>query len=413
MLLVFLIILSGAFSGSEIALTSLSRAKVRAIKEDKKFASSAIVKLKNKPEKLLITVLIGNNLVNILTTVMATVWGMRTFGSHAIGIVTGALTFIILVFGEITPKTLAQKFAEPFARIMAYPLLCLTYILLPIVWFFEKYIHGLMHALKAQHPIRSMSEEELLAMVDISTEEGVIEEVEQEMIENVLEFTDTTAEEVMTITKDIEAMEIATSIEDAVKFFLEHSHSRIPVYKDDLNNIIGIIRVHEILLILHDPQKKVKNLAEVKYSPLVVVPKTKSISKLFREFQRRRKHMAIVVDERGQTVGLVTLEDILEEIVGDIVDEQDRETKMVRMIDKNTWEAEGEATIEEINETLNLELDYPEHQTIGLLILEELQRFPNQGEKIPYENLILQVKDMSKKKIEKVAITKLSKDEED
>ena len=175
-LLIFLIILSGVFSGAEIALTTLSPAKVRAIKDDGKFASKAIVKLKKKPQNLLVTILIGNNVVNILTTVIATLWGVRVFGSNEVGIITGVLTFIILVFGEITPKTLAQKFAEPFSRILAYPLLWLTRLLWPIVWIFEKYISGLMKALKLEKSFHSLSEEELLAMVDISTEEGVIEE---------------------------------------------------------------------------------------------------------------------------------------------------------------------------------------------------------------------------------------------
>ena len=403
MLLIVLILLSGVFSGAEIALTSLSPAKVRMMKEDGKITSKAIVKLKNSPQKLLIAILIGNNLVNILATVIATVWGMKFFGSNAIGYVTGILTFVVLVFGEIVPKTFAQKYSKSFSKFIALPLLWLTYLLFPVIWIFEKFIHLLMFLLKAQNPILSTSEEELLAMVDIGTEEGVFEEEEQELIENLLEFGDTSVEEIMTVEKDMEILPVETSIKEAAKFFIEHTHSRIPVYKGDIDNIVGTINVHDILKLLHE-NNEIKTLADINHPNFITVPKTKSIKELFNEFNVRRKHIAIVVDELGQTIGLVTLEDILEEIVGDITDEQDLEEKTVRKLDNTTWEADGDATIEEINEELDIELDYPEHQTISLLILEKLKRFPTQGEKINYENLELQVNEMGKNIIEKVVI---------
>lgn len=405
-LLIFLILLSGAFSGAEIALTSLSPAKVNTLKEDHRFGAKAIYKLKQVPERFLITVLIGNNLLNTLVTVLATVWGTQTFKGGALGIVTGALTLIILIFAEITPKTFAQKHSVMVARLTAYPILGIMYVLFPIVWLLEKFIHSLMKVLKAKNPITSMSEEEILAMVDIGTQEGVIEEHEQELIENVLDFTETTAEEVMTIEADIEALNVDTTIKDAAHFFTTHSHSRIPIYKDNMDNILGIITVHDILKIIH-ANDGAKTLKEVKYSLPIVIPKTKSISKLFQEFQKRRQHIAIVVDERGHTVGLVTMEDILEEIVGDIVDEQDKEEDKIKKIGKNEWLAEADITIEEVNDALDIELEYPEHQTLSLLILEEVQGFPSLGEKIEYQGIAIQVKEMSKKKIEKVLITKL------
>lgn len=406
-LLFILIIISGAFSGAEIALTSLSPAKIKTMKHDHRVGARAVYKLKQNPESLLITILIGNNLVNILTTVIATIWGIRVFGSNALGIVTGVLTFIILVFGEITPKTYAQKHADGFARMMANPLLWLTYILYPIIWLLEKLIHGLMWLMKAKSPIKTMSEEELLAMVDIGTKEGVIEEHEQELIENVLEFTDTMVEEIMTIKPEIDSLGINTPVRDAAIFFTTHSHSRIPIYRNNLDNIVGILTVHDILKITHSEDHRIENLSDFRYAHPIVVPKTKAIAKLFREFQKRRQHIAIVVDERGHTIGLVTMEDILEEIVGDIVDESDREEAHITQIGKNEWVASGNATIEEVNEIIGIELNYPEHQTVSLLILEKLQGFPNLGEKIEYESLEFQVKKMSKKKIEEVLITKL------
>lgn len=407
-LLVLLIALSGAFSGAEIALTSLSPAKVQTLKGDKRFGGKAVFRLKQKPEQLLITILIGNNLVNILATVVATLWGVKVFGNNAVGIVTGALTFFILVFGEIMPKTIAQKYADGFSRIMANPLLWLTYIMSPVIWILNLLIHGLMKTLKAKNPMQTLSEEEILAMVDIGTQEGVIEEHEQELIANVLEFTDTYVEEIMTVESDIETIEVSSTIAEAAHFFTEHSHSRFPVYKEDINNIVGIVTVHDVLKLTlsHIPQVA-KSLTDLHFTKPIVVPKTKAISALFKEFQRRHQHMAIVVDERGKTIGIVTLEDILEEIVGDIMDEHDHEESQITAIGKSEWEASGEATIEEINEALDVELNYPEHQTISLLILEKLERFPKKGEKVQHENLLIQIKEMHPKKIEKVLITKL------
>lgn len=406
-LLVLLIVVSGAFSGAEIALTSLSPAKVKTLKEDNRFGAKAVYKLKQSPESLLITILIGNNLVNIMATVVATFWGIRVFGDNALGIITGALTLAILIFGEIAPKTYAQKHAMGFARVMAKPLLFLTYFLYPFIWLLEKFIQALMRLMNAESPIKTMSEAEILAMVDIGTKEGVIEEHEQELIENVLEFTDTTVEEIMTIKSNIDSLSIDTTVKDAAHFFTTHSHSRIPVFKGNLDNVVGILTVHDILKITHNEDMPTKELDHIKYIHPIVVPKTKSISKLFREFQKRRQHIAIVVDERGHTIGLVTMEDILEEIVGDIVDESDREESNVTAIGKNEWTATGDATIEEINDALGIELDYPEHQTVSLLILEKLQGFPRLGERIEYDIIELQVKKMGRKKIEEILITKL------
>lgn len=407
-IIIVLVALSAAFSAAEIALTTLSPARVQTLKEESRFGSRAVFKLKKNPQNMLIAILICNNLVNISATAIATVWGIRTFGNHIVGIVTGAMTFVILFFGEITPKTIAQKYAVNVACLLSYPLLWLSYLLYPVIFVFNICIHGLMKLFNAKNPIRTMTEEELLAMVDIGTKEGVIEEHEQEFIENVLEFTDTTAEEIMTLDKDAEAMDALITVEEAAHKFVDFSHTRIPVFKKDMNNIIGIITVHDILRLLHREEKG-KMLGELHYQKTIVVPKTKSISKLFREFQKRRQHMAIIVDEHGDTVGLVTLEDILEEIVGDIADEEDITETAVRKIGKNQWEADGDATIEEINEALKTEMAYPEHKTVSLMILEKIQRFPRKGEKIIFENIQMQITEMGKNRIEKVCITKLPK----
>jgi CBS domain containing-hemolysin-like protein len=187
---------------------------------------------------------------------------------------------------------------------------------------------------------------------------------------------------------------------------MEHSHSRIPVYKEDLDHIIGIITVHDILR-LTNKTKSVSELGDLHYQDFIVVPKTKSINKLFLEFKKRRQHIAIVVDEHGRTVGLVTLEDILEEIVGEIADEQDKEVTRITPIGKNEWEVSGETTIEELNGAIDMEIDFPVHKTVSLLILEILQGFPRLGERIDFQGVSLQVKSMGKNRIDKVIVSKI------
>jgi len=407
--IIILLILSASFSASEMALTSLSRAKVRTLEEEKNPTSKAIVKLKKKPHNLIITILVGNNLVNVLISVIATVWAVSYFGDNTIGYITGILTFIILFFGEIVPKTFAQKYAEAFSRFFSIPLLWLTYLLFPIIWFFEQLIHGLMLIFKVTHPMKSTSEEELLAMVNIGTEEGVFAMEERELIENVLEFSDTSVEEVMTIEKDMEVLPSDTSIKEAIQFFIDHTHSRIPVYKNNIDNIIGVLTIHDILKFIHN-NTEIKTLTDIDYAEFIVVPKTKPIRELFNEFNIRRKHIAIVVNELGQTIGLVSIEDILEELVGDITDEQDREKKNIYRLDSSTWELRGDTTIDEINQAVGTDLSYPGHKNISLLVLELLKRFPKEGEKMTYENLELQIKKMGKNKIEKIIITKISEE---
>ncbi|MCL5260840.1 MAG: hemolysin family protein [Gammaproteobacteria bacterium] len=406
LLIILLVFFTAAFSGAEIAFTSLSPAKVRTFQSDRRFASKAIFRLKTHSERLLIAILLCNNLGTILIGVIATIWGIKTFGSATVGVITGLLSLILLIVGEIIPKIFAQKYSEGFSRIIAYPMLWITYILFPVLWLIEKFVHGIIKACKIKSSMQSVSEEELLALVDIGTKEGVIGEHEQDLIENVLKFTDTTVEEIMTLEKNIQALGCKSTLQDAARFFVDNSFSRVPVYDGNIDNIIGILNVHEVLRLTMQPSN-IKTLNEVQFTPVITVPKTESINQLFKKFQRRKQHMAAVVDEYGNTVGLVTLEDILEEIVGDIVDEQDREFKKIYKIEKNVWEAFGECTIEEINLALKIELGYPKHQPISLLILEQLHRFPKQGEKILFENIIIEVKLMSKKKIERVIIERI------
>lgn len=409
LILIFtLILLSGVFSGAELALFSLSPAKIRSLIENKKKGAKAVQKLRDNPHDLLITILIGNNLVNILASVLSTVWASRTFGLNALAYVTGGITFLVLVFGEIVPKTFAQKYAELFSRIIAPFILFLGLVLKPLIILFTLITKGIMKIFGVDDsPLKSFTEEELLAMVDIGTEEGELDLDEKELIENVLDFSETTAEEVMTPRPQMDALDEDSTLEEAIKYVSEHSHSRIPVYRETIDNIVGILSVRQILD-FWDKKSENTQLKDLNLGEPFIVPKSKLISNLFKDFKIKRTHLAIIVDEHGGVAGLVSLEDILEEIVGDIVDESDIEEVLIKKTGTHTWILSGDAIIEDINKEIGLELNAPEHKNISYLILEENKHIPKPGDIIHLKEVELLVEKISDNKIEIVRLLKKS-----
>lgn len=408
LILIFsLILFSGVFAGSEIALFSLSPAKIRSLIENKRKGAVAIKKLRDNPHDLLITILIGNNLVSILASVLTTAWASETFGSNVLAYVTGGITFMVLVFGDIVPKTFAQKYAESFSRFFAPFILFLTFLFKPFVIILNLINKGIMKLLGVDNsPLKNFNEEELLAMVNIGTEEGELDEEEKELITNVLDFTETTVEEVMTPRTQMDTLDEETTLEEAVKYLSEHSHSRIPVYRETIDNIIGILSVRQILDFWGKESKQTR-LKELELARPLIVPKSQLINDLFKSFQSKRKHLAIVVDEHGGVAGLVSLEDILEEIVGDIVDESDIEEVLVKKVGSHTWILSGNAIIEEVNKAIGVELNAPEHKTISYLILEHKKQIPKAGDKIFLNNQIeVYIEKMLDNKIEIVRLHK-------
>lgn len=402
LLLMVLVVLSSFFSGSEAALLSIGRAKVRALKESGKRGAWCLEHLKRHPKKLIITILIGNNIVNVLLPVLATVVATHQFGDHVLGIVTGILTLILLIFGEIIPKNVGQLYSERFSLIAAPILYGLSYVLFPVVWVFEK-LSDLMVSKKSHDPI---TEDEVLAMVSLGAEGGAIEQEERELIENVLEFTDTTAEQVMIPRIDMEVMEGTTTLGEAVEFFISHTHSRIPVYQENIDQITGIITIKQTLKSWrqYEEDKLIKNL-ELK-TPLFV-PITKKIADIFRMFQQSRMHMAIVVDEHGGTAGIITMEDILEEVFGEITDESDDDAMVIRKLSDTSWSVPGNIELEDISSDMGLDLgDDTEAKSLSLFILEKTQDIPDRGDIIHADNADLVIEKMDGRKIDRVRILK-------
>lgn len=410
-ILVVLILLAAFFSAAETAIVALSPARIRDMVEKKVRGAALLNRLKRNPHRLLITILIGSNLVNVGASVYATLVFEQVLGSAALGIITGVLTLLILVFGEIVPKSLAQTYSKTFALLAAPLLQLLLWIFTPAVWILDLLVKAMLKFVSRGEKVRNITEDELKAFVSLGAEEGTIEKDEQELIENVLEFNDTRVEEVMVPRVEIKALPLESSAEEAVDFILEHRHSRIPVYKESIDDIVGIVTVKDLLATLRQGKTDL-TLKSVRLMKPIKVPSSQKINPLFDEFQKRHIHIAIVLDEHGGTAGLVTMEDILEEIVGEIEDEFDKEEEEnVARIGTSEVEANGKALIEEINELLDITIDAPEHKTISYYITEKLGRFPKRGEILEGDGFRITVDEMNKHTITKVSVEKVSLDD--
>ncbi len=402
-----LIVLSAIFSGSETALVSLTKSKVDQLVSEKKKNSRLLKKLTRNPHRLLITVLIGNNVVNIGASAYAAVLFTELFGSSGVGIATGVMTFLILIFGEISPKSFSHQHSVGVSLFMAKPIYLLQIIFFPFVWLFEKVVH-LVNKVLGSEKAYSVTEGELVAMLNIGAQEGSIEKHEKEFIQNVLEFNDIEAEDVMTPRVNIDAIDSEMTIKEAVAFAISHSHSRIPVYVENLDHIIGIISIKELLKYF-DEMNSSRKLKDLKLFRPIEVPLSKKINKLFSEFQRKHVHIAVVMDEYGGTAGIVTLEDLLEEIVGDIVDESDAPEDPIEVVNKNTIIVGGHLLVEDINSFFSIKIAEDEHDTINTMIVEHLHRFPREGEVIDLPRAKITIIKMDNNMIEKASIKKKRK----
>ncbi len=360
------------------------------------------MKLRGDPRRLLTTILVGNNIVNITSSSIATYLCATAFGSYSIGIATGIMTFLILVFGEITPKSYATQHAEKVSLQFSSVLEFFTYILYPITLVFLKLTIFLSRSKQKQMPIAT--EEEVKVFVAECVKSGEVEKEEKQLIENVLQFNDITVTDVMTPRTEIFYLPYDMKVNDAMESIIDSQFSRIPLFKGTRDNIVGILHVKDILKYLHN-KKRDMTLLDIASKPYFV-PKHKVINELFKDFQVRGVHMAIVVDDFGGTAGLVTLEDLIEELVGEITDEFDLERDMIMRIDKSTIKVHFGTTIKEINHFLNVNLPGKKTDTINAFILKKLKKIPRKGEKIKIGNVTLTVEEADKNRIEKVIIQK-------
>jgi len=404
LVLVVLIVLSSLFSGSEIAFFSLSDIRVRRLVRQRKRGAKMLRKLKEEPHKLLVTILIGNNLVNIAAASLATVIFTDFFGSSGLGIATGVMTFLVLVFGEITPKSFCYQNAERVSLLLSGPIYVLTMIFYPVVIFIEKLSLGILRIFGTSKKRPDITEDEIKTALTMGTEIGVIEKDEERMIRNIFEFGDTKVCEVMTPRKKVVAIRSDMRLVDVLSKILDSRYSRIPVYKNSFDNVIGIVHIKDILK--HVKRKQFDMEIESLVSPVMFVGEEKNLALLLDDFRERGSHMAVVTDKKGNVKGIVTLEDLLEEIVGEIYDESDVRKTKLRMLDEKSIIVEAETPLKEITKIMGIDFRQKDIETIADLIVSKLGRFPRKGDRIKLRNFRITVKDADKDRIKRIKIVK-------
>jgi CBS domain containing-hemolysin-like protein len=404
-LLIVLLILSGFFSMSETALMSLSKIRIRHMVQEEVKGSTLVHKLLKDPNKLLGAILIGNNIVNIGASALATTITARLFGGSesSVAIATLVMTVLILIFGEITPKSIAKQNSEKVSLFVSKPINILVAILKPLVAVFSVISSFFIKLLggdpKAVEPF--ITQEELKTMVGVSEEEGVLEDVEKEIIFNVFEFADMQVKDVMVQRVDIRALDTETTYDEVLEEIKEEQFSRIPVYNETIDNIIGILSVKD--LIIAGNLKDGFNIKDYVREPFYTF-EFKKITAVFSEMKKTRNPMAVVLDEYGGTVGIITLEDIIEEIVGEIEDEYDDESSMIQVVKEDEYIVNGSAKLNEISELIGVSMESDELDSVGGLIIEELGRIPENNEEVIINNIRFVVEELDKNRIKKVRI---------
>ncbi len=403
-ILIILLLLSAFFSSAETAFTSLNRLKIKSLADEGSKRAVLVLSLIDNNSRFLSTILIGNNIVNIAASSLTTTFAMDVWGNRAIGIATGVLTLLVLIFGEITPKTMASIHAEKMAFIYAPFIKLLVVIFTPLTFLVSGLAKGVMFILRID-PNKSgqhMTENELLTIVEASAEEGVIEHEEHEMINNVVDFGDTVAKDVMVPAINMTCVEDTVSYEELIEIFRKDQYSRMPVYHESHDNITGIIWAKD-LLVKYDPSKEFK-VSDYMREPFFTF-ETKKTSELMSELKNKYKSMAIVLDEYGITAGLLTIEDLLEEIVGEIRDETDTdEVDSVRRLNETTFEAAGSAALDDVNKACGLELSSDDYDSIAGHVINLLNHLPTPGESVEQDNVKYTVLSTSKNRVTKIKI---------
>lgn len=409
-----LIIFSGFFSGAEIALFSLSSAKVRTLLEQDEKNSEMLARIKEEPQKLLITILIANNLVNIGSSSLATVLAIEKFGNAGAGIATGAMTFLILFFGEIVPKSFAQRYAEKWALTIAPAMRAITVLLIPFVWSLNLLTIAVQKLFRIPDTPLVVSEDDVKAMVNIGHEEGSLEDDEKEMIENVFALNDTTARDVMTPNEYMVGFPMSDTIGEVLPIIEKTGYSRFPVFASSDGDVEGILYIKDVFVLLADELEGAatavlhKKVSELMISPLFV-PDTMVLDDLMDMFQERRTHMGVVVDEHGSVVGLITLEDILERLVGEIKDETDIGSEMIERIDSHIVLVDPRVSIGQINAFFGSSLSGPESKNIGWRVLKEFGRIPEKGDSVVIDDYSFIVEEADDRRIKRLKMIKTAK----
>lgn len=398
-----LLALSAFFSSAETALTTVNKLRVRTLAEAGNKDALILTRVIENPGKMLSTVLVGNNIVNLSASSMMTALTIELFGSKVVGIATGILTLLILVFGEIIPKTVSSLYAETTALKYARVIYGLMILLTPVIYLVNQLALGflLLLGMDPNKKKDAITEDELRTIVEVSHEEGVIETEEKKMINNVFDFGDTVAKDVMVPRIDMVMVDVNSTYQELLDVFREERFTRIPVYEDSTDNVIGIINMKDLLLADKSLQFSIRDFLR---EPLYTY-EYKKTAELMMEMRRTFGNMVIVLDEYGATAGLITLEDMLEEIVGEIRDEYDEdEEDEIREITPDEYLVQGATKLGDLNDRLGLSLESEDYDSIGGLVIGLLEHLPEEGEAVDHGNLRLLVEHVEKNRIEKVRL---------
>ena len=402
--LVILLIGSGFFSASETSLMSLSKIRIRHMQEEGVKGAKLVASLIEDSNKLLSTILVGNNVVNIAATSISTSLFMTLLGSNGVPVATAVMTVLVLLFGEITPKTIAANNSEKVAIFVSRPIKVIIFILKPVVWVFNLVTGVIFKILgvkdKSNQPY--ITEEELKTMVNVGHEEGVLEIEEREIINNVFQFGDMQAKEAMVQRLDMIAINSEDKYEEIIEIFKSEKFSRMPVYNESIDDIIGILNIKDIIF-LSDEEIQQFNIKDYIREPFFTY-EFKKITQLLEEMKIEKSQMAIVVDEYGGTAGLITIEDLVEVIVGDIEDEYDEEEEEIQVIKEDEYIVDGSIKITDVNELIGVRLESEEFDSIGGYIIGHLRRLTEENEVIEVDNIKFCIESLDKNRIKKVRI---------
>lgn len=396
------IILSAFFSSSETALTSVNIFKIRQMEKNGVEKAPLVRKLVDNIGSVLTTILIGNNIVNIVTTTIATIFFTEVMGPKGAVISPIVLTIVVLIFGEVTPKNIAAANSEKLALNVARPIKLLDFIFKPVNFILGKITGAITKIFVGEEEESSLvTEEDLKTIVDVSEEQGVINNEESEMINNVFEFGNSYVSDIMTARTNMEAISIESDQEELNEMLKETNHSRIPVYGKNIDNILGILHMKDIVSAIADGKEL--NLEEI-IRPAYYVYDNMHIFDLFTNMRSENVSLAIVIDEYGGTSGLVTIEDIVEELVGEIDDEYDKDEKDIFKLTENSYLVKPALHLSDFNDYFNLELEEIKNDSIGGYVIDHLSRIPEQGDSVEIENLKITVDEVDRYKIEMLKV---------
>ncbi len=421
--LIILVVLNAFFAASEIALISLNDNKIRMMAEDGDKKAIILRNLLNEPSKFLATIQIGITLAGFLASAFAS----ETFAERLVKflvasgvpvpevwlktvsmlVITMILSYFTLVLGELVPKRLAMKKAEPIARFVAKPLNILSRLTAPFVKLLTASTNFFVRlfGVDPNAEEEQVTEEEIRLLVDVGEEKGTIHESEKEMINNIFEFNNKTVSDIMTHRTDIAALPIDATLNEVIEFINSEKYSRIPVFEDNIDNIIGVMHSKYVFKYLTDGDTSNFSLKQLIRQPYFV-PESKRTDELFKELQQNKTHMAIIIDEYGGTAGIVTLEDLIEEIVGNIFDEDDDEEKELEKIDDNTFIIKGSISLDEAQDILGSTLPVDEYETLSGFIIGQIGRIPEKGDEstIEFNELVFKVEEVDEKKVARVKV---------